>query len=77
ELSKETGRAVGSFKVGLSSSMGIARVLAELEFLGLGVRELDLLASRYLSVTKKSADAAMQKHFHPESFTTVIAGSLG
>ncbi len=77
ELSKETGRAVGSFKVGLSSSMGIARVLAELEFLGLGVRELDLLALRYLSVTKKSADAAMQKHFHPESFTTVIAGSLG
>ncbi|MBI1270548.1 hypothetical protein GC174_08960 [bacterium] len=77
ELSKETGRAVGSFKVGLSSSMGIARVLAELEFLGLGVKELDMLASRYLSVTKKSADAAMQKHFHPESFTTVIAGSLG
>lgn len=76
ELSKETGRAVGSFKVGLSSSMGIARVLAELEFLGLGVKELDMLANRYLSVTKKSADAAMQKHFHPESFTTVIAGSL-
>ena len=76
ELSKETGRAVGSFKVGLSSSMGIARVLAELEFLRLGVKELDMLANRYLSVTKKSADAAMQKHFHPESFTTVIAGSL-
>ncbi len=76
ELTKETGRAVGSFKVGLSSSIGIARVIAELEFLGLGVKELDLLGKRYLSVTKKSADNAMRKYFHPDSFTTVVAGSL-
>lgn len=76
ELQKETGRAVGSFKVGLSSSIGIARVIAELEFLGLGVGELDLVSKKYLSVTKKSADAAMAKYFHPESSTTVIAGTI-
>ena len=76
DLQKETGRAVGSFKVGLSSSIGIARVIAELEFLGLGVSELDQVSKKYLSVTKKSADKAMEKYFHPESATTVIAGTL-
>lgn len=76
ELAKETGRAIGSFKVGLSSSIGIARVLAELEFLGLGVSELDSVSKKYLSVTKKSCDKAMEKYFHPEASTTVIAGTL-
>lgn len=76
ELQRETGRAVGSFKVGLSSSVGIARVLAELEFIGLGVKELDVISKKYLSVTKGDADAALKKYFHPESFTTVIAGTL-
>ncbi|MCA9803666.1 MAG: insulinase family protein [Cyanobacteria bacterium HKST-UBA02] len=76
ELQRETGRAVGSFKVGLSSSIGIARVLAELEFIGLGVKELDVVSKRYLSVTKNDADAAMRKYFHPNNFTSVVAGTL-
>ena len=76
ELAKETGRAIGSFKVGLSSSIGIARVIAELEFLGLGVGELDHVAARYLSVTEKSCNEAMKKYFHPEASTTVVAGTL-
>ncbi len=61
ELLKETGRAVGSFTVGLASSLGIARVLTEFEFLGLGVAELDKVASQYLSTTKEQVDAAMRK----------------
>jgi len=76
ELSREIGRAVGSFKVGLASSMGIARVLAELEFLGLGVTELDTISEKYLSVTKSQADAAMRKYFHPKKATAMIAGTL-
>lgn len=76
ELSRETGRAVGSFKVGLASSLGIARVLAELEFLGLGARELDGISKRYLSVTKKHADEAMRKYFHPDCLTVAMAGTL-
>lgn len=76
ELSREIGRAVGSFKVGLASSMGIARVLAELEFLGLGTKELDQLSKKYLSVTKQQADDAMRKYFQPKNAIGMIAGTL-
>jgi zinc protease len=76
ELSKETGRAIGSFKVGLASSSGIARVLSEFEFLGLGPGELDKITSRYLSVTKAQADAAMRKYMRPDRAITVVAGTL-
>ena len=76
ELSREIGRAVGSFKVGLASSMGIARVLAELEFLGLGTAELDKISKKYLSVTKSQADEAMRKYFQPKNATGMIAGTL-
>ena len=76
ELSKETGRAIGSFKVGLASSSGIARALSEFEFLGLGVAELDNITSRYLSVTKAQADAAMHKYMRPGQAITVVAGTL-
>ena len=76
ELSRESGRAVGAFKVGLASSVGISRVLAELEFLGLGASELDTVSESYLSVTKDDADRAMRKYFHPDCSTTAIAGTL-
>jgi zinc protease len=76
ELDKETGRAIGSFKVGLASSLGIARVLSEFEFLGLGVAELDKIAQRYGAVTKKQADAALRKYMNPEKAITVVSGTL-
>lgn len=76
ELSREIGRAVGTFKVGLASSMGIARVLAELEFLGLGVEELDKISDKYLSVTKAQADEAMRKYFLHKKTTVIVAGTL-
>jgi zinc protease len=76
ELAKETGRAIGSFKVGLASSLGIARVLSEFEFLGMGVSELDKITQRYIAVTKKQADAAMRKYMHPETAITVVSGTL-
>jgi zinc protease len=76
ELAKETGRAIGSFKVGLASSLGIARVLSEFEFLGIGVSELDKITQRYGAVTKKQADAAMNKYMHPEKAITVVSGTL-
>jgi len=40
------------------------------------VKELDEVSKKYLSVTKAQADEAMRKYFHPESATTVIAGTL-
>jgi zinc protease len=76
ELLKETGRAVGSFTVGLASSLGIARALTEFEFLGLGVAELDNVSSEYLSITKEDADAAMRKYFHPDRAVTVVSGTF-
>lgn len=76
DLEKESGRALGSFKVGLSSSLGIARVITEFEFLGLGVGELDKISSRYIDLTKEQVDEAMQRYFHPERMVTVLSGSI-
>lgn len=76
DLDKEAGRAVGSFRVGLASSLGVARVLSEFEFLGIGIGELDLITERYLSATKQQVDEAMRNYFHPNRATTVIAGTL-
>ncbi len=76
ELAKESGRAVGSFTVGLASSLGVARALAEFEFLQLGASELDRVAKKYAGVKKDQVDAAMRKYFHPANAVTVIAGTL-
>lgn len=77
ELAKETGRALGQFKVGLSSSLGIARALSEFEFLGLGVGELDEISNRYQSLTKEKVDQAARRYFHPHNAITVAAGTFG
>ncbi len=76
DLAKESGRALGSFKVGLSSSLGIARVLTEFEFLGLGTAELDNISSHYIDLTKEKVDAAMNKYFQPKRAVTVLSGTL-
>ncbi len=76
ELNKEIGRAVGSFKVGLASSLGIARALTEFEFIGLGVKALDEITNNFLAVTRDSANAAAKKYMHPEKALTVIAGTF-
>lgn len=76
DLAKESGRALGSFKVGLSSSLGIARVITEFEFLGLGTEELDKISSRYSSLTKAKVDEAMRRYFHPEKAITIVSGTL-
>jgi zinc protease len=76
DLAKESGRALGSFKVGLSSSLGIARVLTEFEFLGLGTSELDNISNHYIGLTKEKVDAAMNKYFEPKKAVTVLSGTL-
>jgi zinc protease len=76
ELSKESGRAVGSFTVGLASSLGISRALAEFEFLGLGVSALDQVVANYAGTTQDQVNAAMKKYFKPGSAVTVIAGTM-
>lgn len=76
ELLKETGRAIGSFKVGLSSSLGIARALTEFEFLGLSVSELDKVPEQYRVMKKEQVDAAIKQYFHFDRAVTVVAGTL-
>lgn len=76
DLAKESGRALGSFKVGLSSSLGIARVITEFEFLGLGVGELDQISERYMDLKKEDVDKAMRAYFHPERAVTVLSGTI-
>jgi zinc protease len=75
ELNKESGRAVGSFTVGLASSLGMSRALAEFEFLGLGVAELDKVVANYASTTKEQINEAMKKYVTPDKTITVVAGT--
>jgi zinc protease len=75
ELNKESGRAVGSFTVGLASSLGMSRALAEFEFLGLGVAELDKVVANYAATTKEQINEAMKKYITPDKTVTVVAGT--
>ena len=76
ELEDEAGRAVGSFLVSLRSSDGIASALTRFEYIGLGVSAMDSVAESFMSVKRKDVELAMKKYIHPESATTVLAGTL-
>ncbi len=76
ELAKEIRKASGSFKVGLASPVALAQVMAELEFYGLGLGELDKIVEQYQSLTVKQVNAAIKKHLHPDKTVLVTAGSV-
>lgn len=76
ELAIEAASAAGSYVVQLRRFDAIAAALVDYHVLGLGIEAMDDYASQVKSVTKEQVDAAIRKYIRPESFVTVVAGSL-
>ena len=76
ELSDEAGRAIGSFKVRLRTSAGIAQGLTYSEFVGLGVAGMDSYADQVMAVTRDEVNAAIQSYFRLDNAVTVLAGTF-
>jgi predicted Zn-dependent peptidase len=53
----------------------MSRALAEFEFLGLGVAELDKVVANYAATTKEQINEAMKKYVKPDKTITVVAGT--
>jgi zinc protease len=76
ELADEAGRAAGTFQVMLRTSAGIAQMLTQYEFLGLGLASLDSYAADLKKVTKKQADEAIRKYFRLANCVVTLAGTF-
>lgn len=76
ELANEKSSAVGSFKVSLANTSGIAEALWEAEFYGLGVDYIDRFGQMIERVTKEEVNDAIRKFFRPDDLTIVMAGDF-
>ena len=76
ELRDEQSSWIGSYKVGLATNAGMASQILSIEIHELGLGYLDDFPSRIAALTKEEVDDAIRYYIHPESATTVIAGTL-
>lgn len=75
EHADESGRAAGSFVVGLRTSMGMASSITSYEYLGLPLELLDNFSRDVKAVTKDQINAALDKYLNLDKAITVIAGT--
>jgi zinc protease len=76
ELADQKSAAIGSFKVGMATNGGLARVMWNAEFFGLGADFVDRYPSIIESVSLEEVNAAIRKYFRPDELTIVAAGDL-
>jgi zinc protease len=76
ELEDEKSSAVGSFKVSLATSAGLAEALWNAEFYRLGLDYVDRYPQLIHAVTVEEVNAAIRKYFRPDHLTVVIAGDV-
>lgn len=65
---------IGYFPIALETNSGLANMLVNAEFYGLGLDYIRDFAKIYRSVTLEQANAAARKYLHPDKSTLVIAG---
>lgn len=75
QLIREKSNVKGKFAIGMSSTLGIANVLANNEFSQRSLKWLDDHCERFDKVTVESVNAAIKKHFDLSRAVTVVAGS--
>lgn len=66
---------IGYFPIGLETNAGIARVLLNAEFYGLGMDYIQKYPAIYRAVTLDQAKQMAQKYLHPDRGLLVVAGS--
>jgi len=75
QLTREKSNVKGKFAISMSSTLGIANVLANNEYCGRSSTWLDEQNNRFDSVTVGSVNAAIKKHFDLSRSVTVVAGA--
>ncbi|MBA3240722.1 MAG: insulinase family protein [Acidobacteria bacterium] len=74
ELEDEKSSAIGSFKVSLSTNVGLAAALWNAEFYRLGLDYIERFPQLISAVTIEEVNAAIRKYFRPDRLTVVVAG---
>jgi zinc protease len=74
ELADQKSAAVGSFKVGMATNGGLARVMWNAEFFDLGADFVDRYEQIVNTVSIDQVNTAIRKYFRPDELTIVIAG---
>lgn len=75
QLIREKSNVKGKFAIGMSSTLGIANVLANNEYSEHDLKWLDDHSERFDKVTVDSVNAAIKKHFDLSRSVTVVAGT--
>ncbi len=65
---------IGVFPIALETNSGVAQMLLNAEFYGLGMDYIQNYAKTYRSVTLEQVNAAAKKYLHPDKAALVIAG---
>lgn len=74
QLAREKSNMKGKFAISMSSTLGIANVLANNEYCQRCSKWLDQQGDRFDKVTVDSVNAAIKKHFDLSRSVTVVAG---
>ncbi|HWL17588.1 MAG TPA: pitrilysin family protein [Opitutus sp.] len=76
ELERRKGDLVGSFKVGLATTEGMAGALLTAVHRGYDVSWLDEYPKQIEALTTKDLNAAIKKHLKPDEMVIIKAGSI-
>lgn len=76
ELERRKSNLVGSYKVGLSTTEGLAAQILVTVQRGCPISWLDSYASQVEALTVEQVNTAIKKHLKPDAMTLVLAGTL-
>lgn len=76
ELREAKDYLIGSFPLRLDTNRRIARFLARIEYLGLGLDYSERYPNLIESVTKQDVRRVAQEHLHPNHLILVVVGNL-
>lgn len=76
ELERVKSNLIGTFKVGLATTDGLAAALLNAVHRGYDVNWLDEYTQRISALTLPEVNAAIKKHLKPETMTVIKAGSV-
>ena len=76
ELERVKSNLIGTFKVGMATTDGLAGALLNAVHRGYDVNWIDQYAERVSALTLPEVNAAIKKHLKPETMTVIKAGSV-